>query len=296
MVPMPSVLIAGCGYVGAATADLFHEDGWQVEGWTSSAKSAASLSTKPYSIRAVDIGSRAAIGAAAKDFDTVIHCASSRGGDAEAYRRIYLEGAQNLSSVFSRALLLFTSSTSVYAQKEGEWVSELSSAEPTRATGRILRETEEFVLGSGGVVARLAGIYGPGRSALLRKFLAGTAIIHSGEERFINQVHRDDIASALFLLTQRHLKAASRAPSERPIYNVSDNHPMTQRACYEWLAFTLQRTVPLTDSAPAERKRGHSNKRVNSEKLQRIGWRARYPTFEVAMTASILPDLECFGA
>ncbi len=35
---MPRVLIAGCGYVGTATADLFQAAGWEVEGWTHSAR------------------------------------------------------------------------------------------------------------------------------------------------------------------------------------------------------------------------------------------------------------------
>ncbi len=292
---MASVLIAGCGYVGAATADLFHQNGWQVEGWRSSAELAAALE-KPYVIRAVDLCSRAAIAAAAKRFDAVIHCASARGGEVEAYQRIYLDGAQNLSSIFPSSLLLFTSSTSVYAQTSGEWVTESNPAEPSRPTGRILRETEDFVLERGGVVARLAGIYGPKRSALLRKFLAGTAVLDPGENRFVNQVHRDDIAFALFLLTQRLLNPADRASRRDRIYNVSDNHPTTQHQCYEWLASTLQRPLPPTGSAPAERKRGNSNKRVSSEKLQNIGWRPRYPTFEAAMLQSILPELKRGGA
>jgi len=50
---MPRILIAGCGYVGLAAADLFHADGWAVEGWTRSAESAAGLSAKPYPLRDV---------------------------------------------------------------------------------------------------------------------------------------------------------------------------------------------------------------------------------------------------
>ena len=46
---MPRILIAGCGYVGEATADLFHSAGWNVEGWVHSKESAARLSVKPYS-------------------------------------------------------------------------------------------------------------------------------------------------------------------------------------------------------------------------------------------------------
>jgi len=245
----------------------------------------------------VDIRDRVKVAAAAKDFDAVIHCASSRGGDAEGYRQIYLEGVRNLSAVLPSALFLFTSSTSVYAQTNGEWVTELSPAEPTRATGRILREAEGFVLEGGGIVARLAGIYGPGRSALLRKFLAGIAVIDPGERRFINQVHRDDISSALFLLTRRHLEIARLSGGDTSlIYNVSDNHPITQRECYQWLASTLQRPVPPTGSKPSERKRGNSDKRVSSEKLQGLGWTPRYPNFKMAMSESILPALKQFGA
>ena len=286
---MPRVLIAGCGYVGLATADLFHRAEWEVNGWTSSPESAATLKTQPFPIRAVDLTDRAAVERAAEDFDVVIQCASSRGGGAEDYRRIYLHAAEHLSAAFPQALLLFTSSTSVYAQSDGEWVTEESVAEPQRETGRILRETEEAVLASGGIVARLAGIYGPGRSALLRKFLDRTAVIDARSDRFVNQTHRDDIAAALFLLVQESLAGRLVGDAdERRIFNVSDNHPISQRECYEWLARRLAKPLPPISSAATERRRGNSNKRVSSAKLHALGWAPRYPTFQIAMAESIL--------
>lgn len=286
---MPRVLIAGCGYVGAATADLFHQREWQVEGWTSSTESAAALSAKPFPIHAVDLKDRLAIEKAASAADVVIQCASSRGGSAEDYRRIYLAAAQNLRAAFPNALLLFTSSTSVYAQSDGAWVTEESPAEPETETGRILRETEEFVLAGGGIVARLAGIYGPGRSAMLRKFLAGTAVLDSNSGRFVNQVHRDDIATALLLLVQKCLAGELTGDAGgRHIFNVSDNHPKSQRECYEWLASRLAKPLPPVSTAVTERRRGKSNKRVSSVKLQALGWAPRYPTFQSAMAESIL--------
>lgn len=288
---MPRVLIAGCGYVGRAAAAVFQSAGWDVEGWTSSAESAHELSAQSYAVRGVDITDAAAVAEAAKAMDAVIHCASSGGGRAEDYRRIYLAGAHHLTAAFPRSLLLFTSSTSVYAQTSGEWVTERSPTEPEHESGRILRETEEFVLAHGGVVARLAGIYGPGRSALLRKFLAGEAVIDRANDRFINHVHRDDIASALLLLAQRHLEKTPLEAEGPRLYNLSDNHPLTQRDCYEWLASYLGRPIPLLGAAPAERKRGNSNKRVSSDKLQALGWSPRYPTFQAAMAESILPAL-----
>ena len=284
---MPRILIAGCGYVGQATGDLFHAAGWAVEGWTHSAKSAARLSTKPYPVYGVDIADQAQIQARVGAFDAVIHCASSSGGGVEAYRQIYLNGARNLLIRFSGPQVLFTGSTSVYAQCDGSWVTEESETKPAREEGRILLETEALVLGDGGIVARLGGIYGPGRSALLTKFLSGTAMIDPENDRFINQVHRDDIAGALFLLLNR--------PSlGREIYNVVDDQPVLQSECYRWLAERMNRPGPPIGKAKGQPKRGASNKRVSNAKLRRLGWVPQYRTFAEAMEKSILPGFAEF--
>jgi nucleoside-diphosphate-sugar epimerase len=280
---MPQILIAGCGYVGQATADLFHTAGWVVEGWTRSARSAASLSAKPYSVRDVDISEPAQVAKCVGIFDAVIHCASSSGGDAEIYRQLYLDGARVLLEIFPKSKVLFTSSTSVYAQRDGSWVTEESETKPIRETSRILLETESEVLSRGGIVARLAGIYGPGRSALLSKFLAGTAVIDPENDRFVNQVHRDDIASALFFLLSRKADGAQ-------IYNVIDDQPILQSECYRWLGQRLNRPLPPIGKPKGPRKRGDSNKRVSNARLRRLGWTARYPTFVEAMEKSILPS------
>jgi nucleoside-diphosphate-sugar epimerase len=284
---MPRILIAGCGYVGQATADLFHAAGWAVEGWTQSAQSAAKLAAKPYPVHGVDITDKARISACAGVFDAIIHCASSGGGDADAYRQIYLNGARRLLDRFDGSRILFTSSTSVYAQRDGSWVTEESETKPARETGRILLETEELVLGHDGIVARLGGIYGPGRSALLSKFLAGEATLSARNDRFVNQVHRDDIAAALFLLV-------NRPASTGEIYNVVDNQPILQSGCYRWLAGNLNRPLPPLGSSTPTSKRGVSSKRVSNAKLRAIGWTPQYPRFAEAMEQSILPSFAEF--
>ena len=278
---MPRILIAGCGYVGQATADLFHAAGWTAEGWTRSAESAAKLSAKPYPVYAINLADREQVYARDGMLDAVIHCASSGGGGLDAYRQVYLNGARSLLDRFAGSKVIFTSSTSVYAQRDGSWVTEKSETKPARETGRILLETEQLVLAQGGVVARLAGIYGPGRSALLSKFLAGSAIIDPENDRFINQVHRDDIATALFLLLDRPSPA-------REIYNVVDDQPILQSECYRWLAAKLNRPIPPMGRSTAAPKRGASNKRVSNARLRHLGWIPRYPTFAEAMEKSIL--------
>jgi len=266
---MPRILIAGCGYVGQATADLFHAAGWTVEGWTRSAESAAKLSAKPYPVYAINLADREQVYARDGMLDAVIHCASSGGAGLNAYRQVYLNGARSLLDRFAGSKVIFTSSTSVYAQRDGSWVTEKSETKPARETGRILLETEQLVLAQGGVVARLAGIYGPGRSALLEN------------DRFINQVHRDDIATALFLLLDRPSPA-------REIYNVVDDQPILQSECYRWLAAKLNRPIPPMGRSTAAPKRGASNKRVSNARLRHLGWIPRYPTFAEAMEKSIL--------
>jgi len=282
---MPRILIAGCGYVGQSAADLFHDAGWEVEGWTASPESAANLSNKPYPIVAVDIADADRMAKRPKNFDAVIHCASTRGGDTALYRSVYLIGAGNLLQRFDRATIVFTSSTSVYAQVNGELVTEESIATPRHETGKVLRETEDLVLSRGGIIARLAGIYGPGRSALLKMFLSGEASIDPQNDRFVNQVHRDDIAAALFLLIDQRAVVAQ-------IYNVVDDGPIWQSECYRWLAAKLNRPIPPLGKAEPGRKRGVSNKRVSNAKLHRLGWTPGYPSFSEAMERSILPSFE----
>ena len=279
---MPRILIAGCGYVGQATADLFHAAGWDVEGWTASEESAAALSAKPYPACQVDISNCDQVADRPGTFDAVIHCASSRGGGVESYRQIYLNGTRNLLDRFAETKVLLTSSTSVYAQRDTSWVTEESETMPARETGRVLLETEKLMLERRGTVARLAGIYGPGRSALLGKFLAGTAIIDPANGRFINQVHRDDIASAIFFLLTREAQRTQ-------IYNVVDDQPMLQTECYRWLAQRLDRPLPPIGKSRGQRKRGDSNKRVSNAKLRNLGWTLQYPTFAEGMEKSVLP-------
>jgi nucleoside-diphosphate-sugar epimerase len=280
---MPRALIAGCGYAGKATADLLFTRDWQVEGWTQSEESAQECAAGPYPVRAVDISNAAEMANYKNDFDAVIHCASTRGGDVDLYQQIYLRGAVNLLERFKRSRMIFTSSTSVYAQTDGSWVTEESVTEPSRETGRILLETEKLVLASGGTVARLAGIYGPGRSALLRKFLSGEAVIDPENDRFVNQVHRDDIASALALLLDRQSNGGE-------IYNVVDDEPIRRSDCYKWLARKLNRPLPSNAKSTSGRKRGDSNKRVSNAKLRGLGWKPRYHNFAEAMENSVLPS------
>ncbi len=257
------LLVVGAGYLGVEVMEVFRRGGWEVSG--------ASLSGGE-GLLACDVGDFDSV-KNLPDVDAVVHCAASGRGGEDAYRRVYVEGCRNLVGRYPGARLVFTSSSSVYAQVGGEVVTEDSDALPDRETGRLLLEAERIMRDAGGVVARLAGIYGPDRSVLFRKFLAGEAVIEEDGRRMINQIHRDDAARAIF-----HLLELERFPTGE-IYNVVDSVSMSQLEVYRGLAEIFGRELPPSGPRDMNRKRGWTNKRVSNGKLLDSGWVPVYPGF-----------------
>jgi len=154
-------------------------------------------------------------------------------------------------------------------------VTEDSTAEPARETGRILLEAERIALHAGGVAARLTGIYGPGRSYLLRNFLSGEAVLENAGERWLNQIHRDDGASALVRLGD---------PGVVPgVYNVTDDTPSRQRDVYGWMAEFFGRPLPPDGVSGVALRRGVTSKRISNAKLRALGWAPSYPSYRDAL-------------
>ena len=261
------LLLIGYGYLGQSVARVFREGGWTVL--------PVSLSGGDGSI-ACDVADPAAVGCL-PTADFIVHCAASGRGGPETYQRVYVDGCRNLTNKFSAVPLLFTSSTSVYAQTDGSVVTEESPAVPDRATGRLLLEAERVTLGAMGVVARLAGIYGPHRSVILRKFLAGEAVLEEAGRRFLNQIHRDDAARAI-----HHLATLGVAGA---VFNVSDSQPLSQRDCYEALSRMFSRPLPPDGPRAVNRKRGWTHKQVSNKKLRGTGWQPEFPSFLAAAKA-----------
>ena len=274
----PEVLIIGCGFLGEAAADLFSAQGEKVLGLVRTAESRSKLSGRAFETALCDVTSDtsvAALNPRLEGVPLVLYAVSSGGGSAADYAAIYRDGLRRVLSAWKPKRLIFVSSTSVYGQNDGSWVTEESPALPERDTARVLLEAEELALRYGGIVARLTGIYGPGRSMLLRKFLSGEAVIEEGGRRWLNQIHRDDGASALLRLATPSVPAG--------IYNVTDDTPVTQRELYGWIADFLQRPLPPDGASSEFRKRGITSKRISNEKLRSLGWTPDYPSYREAL-------------
>jgi len=278
---MPRIVFAGCGFLGEAAALLFLRSGWDVIGVTHREESAAALRDRGIRSDVADLAKPESVellAARVGETDVVVHAASSGRGGEDAYRAVYRDGMANLASAFPRSFLVFTGSTSVYGQVNGEVVTESSVAAPDRATGRLLLEAEQCAISAGGAVARLAGIYGPGRSVLLRKFLDGTARIEGDGSRVVNQIHRDDAASALLVL------ATSR---QTGICNVVDDTPAPQIEVYGWIAEALNQPLPPFGEPDRNRKRGWTSKRVSNQRIRSLGWAPSFPAYRDAVPTLI---------
>jgi nucleoside-diphosphate-sugar epimerase len=109
-------------------------------------------------------------------------------------------------------------------------------------------------------------------------------ILPGEPDRLINQVHRDDLVSALLLVADR------RAQCRGEVFNVVGDAPISAREAHAFLSSRLKRSLPERTADARPSKRGQSNKRVSNRKLRELGWDPRYPTFEVAMSENILPS------
>ncbi|HZC36744.1 MAG TPA: NAD-dependent epimerase/dehydratase family protein [Chthoniobacterales bacterium] len=268
---MSSALVIGCGYVGEGLLRALSDQGWQAIGLTLSEGSAVKLRSHGLKVVAADIrDSNFVETLETKSFSLVIHCASSGRGGSNSYEAVFAKGTKNLFAALQFSHFLFVSSTSVYGQTDGSTVDELSPAEPERPTGKILLETETLVLNRGGTVARLAGIYGPGRCVPLQRLLSGDAVIEGKGERIMNSIYRDDAVDALLCL------ATSRPGG---IFNVVDDCPASQLEWFRWVCQRVGKPLPTFGPRDLARKRAWTNKKVSNAKLRRLGWQPRFPSF-----------------
>lgn len=265
-----AVLVAGCGYVGSALAARLAGVGRRVYGLT---RTARPLPDGVLPIVA-DLRAHELRAAMPDDVAQVVFTAAASGPTEAEYRAIYVEGLARLLDVAAGrgiARVLFTSSTAVYGQDDGSWVDEASPAEPTRPTGAILREAEGLLAAAPMPAAslRLSGIYGPGRTWLVRRVAAREARVAppGAPPIYGNRIHRDDCAGALAHLLD--------LPALGPIYVGVDDDPAPLSDVHAFVAARLGVTLP---EGPVGEGRG-GNKRCRATSLRASGWRPSVPSY-----------------
>lgn len=271
-----AVLVAGCGYVGAALAAELASGGERVfglkrnpVGLPSGVQPIAADLTVPSTLRVLP-----------DEIERVVYAVSPGGPTKEAYQDAYLRGLENLLEALTRRRapvrrVVFTSSTAVYGQDDGSWVDERSPTEPTRETGATLLRAEQTIACGPfqGVSLRLSGIYGPGRTWLVRRVERGEVRIDprgAAVPRYGNRIHREDCAGAI-----RHLLSCE---SVEPVYLGVDDAPAPLSEVYAFVARALGMDAPPVGDAKGDGGRG-GNKRCRNDRLKSSGYRLRVPTY-----------------
>jgi nucleoside-diphosphate-sugar epimerase len=263
------VLISGCGDLGTEVGLLLADRGHEVLGLR------RDPGVLPPAIQPVagDLTADDGLADVPGDIDLLVHTPTAGGRDPAAYAAVYRDGlARLLDHLADRGgpprRALFVSSTTVYGDAEGGWVDEDTPTDPASATGEQIVAAERVLLDApvDGVVLRLAGIYGPGRTRLIDQVRSGQAR-RPDPPRHANRIHRDDAARAVAHLLTLHDAA--------PIYLGVDDAPVDRGEVITFLAQELG--VPVPPLGPASGRGG--DKRCRNDRLVASGFVLRYPTY-----------------
>jgi nucleoside-diphosphate-sugar epimerase len=191
--------------------------------------------------------------------------------------------------------IVYISTSGIYGDCQGAWVTEESPAKPNtnRARRRLAAENLvrdwERLIGVPTVILRVGAIYGPGRLPLKRLRL-GTPVLREQDCGYTNRIHADDLAAVCI----------AAAELGHGIYNISDGHPSTITDYFNRVAdlYGLPRPpqINLKEAQTSLSREMMSylrdSRRLNNHKmLKELGISLRYPTLNEGLTNSITSTL-----
>lgn len=277
---MARVLIAGCGDIGCRLGSLLVEQGHEVLGL----RRDASQINPPIQAVSADLFNLTT--ELPENIDYVYYIVTATSHKDFEYYQAYVLGIKNLLQALKGQNIkrvFFISSSSVFGQSDGEWVTEDSPTKDSNFSAKRLLEGEEVALNSNfpGSVVRFGGIYGPGRRHLIDLVLSGKANCMEGV--YSNRIHSEDCAGML-----AHLMTLDSLEKDlQSLYIGVDDTPTLTCEVYEWLAEQL--SVPELDhQEPSQNSRlMRSNKRLSNALIKSTGYEFKYPSFKEGYLALI---------
>ena len=183
----------------------------------------------------------------------------------------------------------YCSSTSVYGNRDGEWVDETSEVRPTSERGSKRARAESAWLKMRRIagipinIFRLAGIYGAGRSAI-DSVKAGDSRRIFKEGHVFNRMHIDDIVNVMI--------ASMSQPHPGDMYNLADDMPSPSHELIYYACELLGKTPPALvnyediEMAPIARSFYKDNKRIHNRKIkEKLGITLKYPNYIAGLEA-----------
>ena len=274
----------GLGYSARALAGRLRAEGWAVAGTCRSDDARARLAAD--GMAAVLFDRDRPLADAAGALDGVTHILSSVPPDA-AGDAVLDHHASHIRGLGGGTWIGYLSTTGVYGDTGGAAVDETATVAPTseRSERRVAAEAAWLGLAPPAHVFRLAGIYGPGRSAL-EQARGGTARrIHKPGHAF-SRIHVDDIAAVL--------RASMQRPDPGRLYNVADDMPAEPAAVTAYAAELLGVAPPpavpfeeaAKDMSPLARSFWRDNRRVDNRRIkEELGVTLAHPDYKSGLAA-----------
>jgi nucleoside-diphosphate-sugar epimerase len=262
-------LIFGCGYLGERVARRWHGAGHDVAVITRSDARAESFKLLGYRTILADVTRPETLGNLPVT-DVALFSVGYDRDSVASITDVYAGGVRNVLHALpsDTGRFVYISTTGVYGPAAGDWVDETTPTEPQRDGGKASLEAERILaahpLGSGSVILRLAGLYGPGRVPFIEDLRAGKPIA-APRDGFLNLIHVDDAASVV-------LAAARLAPfNDGPrVYCVSDGHPVPRGNFYHEVARKMGAPPPQfipPDPHSPRAARAAANRRVRNDRM-----------------------------
>ena len=197
---------------------------------------------------------------------------------AASMHEVYVTGLRHvLDTLAARGRFIYISSTSVYAQTDGSWITEASAAAPAEAAGEVILEAEQLLRARrpDAIILRFAGIYGPDRLLRKQPILKGEPLVGDAA-KWLNLIHVADGAAAV-LAAEAH-----GTPGET--YNIADGAPVSRRDFYTLLAELLHAPPARFEEKPEPEA---ANRRIASDKFRSLGWSPAFASYREGLTAAV---------
>jgi nucleoside-diphosphate-sugar epimerase len=290
---MNSVLIVGCGDIGRRLGRLYLQsppgDRVPVRGLVRSPASQAMAREAGIEALTADLARPETLTDLPTAGALVFYLAPPPSeGETDPWLRHFLAAAQ--PALPARIVLLST--TAVYGDCQGAWITEQQAPDPQSARGRRRLDAELTLRawcaqhGVPYVILRVGGIYGPGRWPLER-LQQGLPVLRAAESPYTNRIHQDDLA--------RICRAAAERGASGALFNVADGRPGTMTDYFKSVAAHFGLPPPpevsLTEAkqvlSPGMLSYLEESRRIDNRKLlTELGISLLYPDLAAGLAAA----------